>query len=175
MPVSLALIEALLGSARAKAVADELGVNDWGPTHESAPFGLMQSPLLSVALNSVAFWRQEHLLLDVPVGTDDVGLALLADAWARSGRAALRVRGEQPIRLRSGLMLRPDVAPAARQDLTLQPDWRLPAARQLDDSLCVIEQRFGDSTRRWVAMLLEYRPGLARQAPCQARQALIER
>lgn len=157
LPVSLALVEALAGAARARAVAEELGLPAWQAVHRSDRFGLGLAQVWTLAANTVLFWRHERIELPVANGADDVALAFAADAWSRSYRSqAVAVNPQapaQPVRLRSGLLLR--VAPS--QDGAVPaavPD--VPSACALRASLRAIGQRYGDGTRQWVATQLEY-------------------
>ncbi|MDT8998412.1 DJ-1/PfpI family protein [Paucibacter sp. APW11] len=164
LTVSIALVEALGGRERAAPLAAELGLADWSERHNSAPFGLRQSPLLTVAANWLMRWRHESLQLPVEPGSDDVTVALIADAWSRSYRSevqAVALNGApQALRLRSGIQL------LAAQPQGGQNDGRWlrwhdgkPVA-QLREQLCMIEARYGAATRRWVAMQMEDESGL---------------
>ena len=86
LPVSLALVEALAGTARARAVADELGLPAWQAVHRSDRFGLGLAQVWTLAANTALFWRHERIELPVANGADDVALAFAADAWSRSYR-----------------------------------------------------------------------------------------
>ena len=90
-------------------------------------------------------------------GVDDVALALVADAWARTGHVAVEAASPSgPVKLRSGLTLlaRP-VSPGIRR---LSLDASRKPVQQLDRALEQIEAYFGRPCRQWVQMELEY-PG----------------
>ncbi|RST49620.1 thiamine biosynthesis protein ThiJ [Variovorax sp. DXTD-1] len=89
VPTMLALLEAIGGPEKAKAVATELGVASWSPEHDSTPFYLDAGRRADFLLNKAAFWRQERRSIEVRQGSDDIALALVADAWSRSGRASV--------------------------------------------------------------------------------------
>jgi len=155
VPAMLALVEAIGGREKAQALANELGVASWTPVHDSSLFGLDAGRMWSYLLNKAAFWRHEDWSVDVRDGSDDIALALAADAWARTGRVGVEaVADSSMVRLRSGLML---VAQTTGKD---KP--RLPLAssikpmQQLDRTLCEIGARFGDARRDWVMQELEY-------------------
>jgi putative intracellular protease/amidase len=156
VPAMLALVEAIGGRDQAQAMAAELGVRDWSPVHDSAPFGLDAGRATRYLLNKAAFWRHEDWRVEVRDGTDDVALALAADAWSRTGRVDVEAAAPGPVRLRSGLLLqaRPGDARAPRLPL----DAALKPVQQLDRTLCQIAQRHGPARRDWVMQEMEY-PG----------------
>jgi transcriptional regulator GlxA family with amidase domain len=155
LPVSLALVEALAGAAKARAVADALGLASWQAAHRSDRFGLGLAQVGTLAAIAALFWRHERIELPVADGADDVALALAADAWSRTYRSqAVAVNPQvQAVRLRSGLALRvaPPQAGAVRMAVSSGA-----SACALRASLQAIGQRYGDGTRQWVATQLEY-------------------
>lgn len=155
LPVSLALVEALAGAAKARAVADALGLASWQAAHRSDRFGLGLAQVGTLAANAALFWRHERIELPVADGADDVALALAADAWSRTYRSqAVAVNPQvQAVRLRSGLALR--VAPPQAGAVRRAVPSGAPACA-LRASLQAIGQRYGDGTRQWVATQLEY-------------------
>ena len=157
VPTMLALVEAIGGQEKAKSLAAELGVASWSPAHDSAPFGLNATRGRSYLLNKAAFWRDERWRVDVQDGTDDIALALAADAWTRTGHISVDAASASgPVTLRSGLVL---VVQPAREGTT-----RLPLSasskpvQQLDRTLCEIGARHGEARRDWVMQEMEY-PG----------------
>lgn len=163
IPTMLALVEAIGGAARAEAVALELGVPAWGAEHDSARFGLSFGRGVAYVRQALAFWLNERWQVDVHDGMDDVALALVADAWSRTGRVSVEAASPSgPVQLKSGLRL-----------LATQPDEspRLPLAEglkpvpQLDRTLCEIAARQGDARRDRVLLEMEY---AGPQAPCPA-------
>ena len=156
VPAMLALVEAIGGREKAKALAAELGVDSWVPVHDSTPYVLDATRMWNYALNKIAFWRHESWSVDVRDGTDDIALALAVDAWSRTGRVSVEASASGPVKLRSGLVLvaRPSAQGTPRLPLTpaLKP------VQQLDRTLCEIAERFGAERREWVMMELEY-PG----------------
>lgn len=160
---SLVLVEALAGRAKAQALADELVMVDWGPQHRSDAFGLDAASLWSLSMNTLLFWRHETLVVPVQQGQDDVALALSADAWARSYRTQVVAAAPAPVRLRSGLQLLAAPTEPNAPAIAISP--------RLDDTLCAIEHRYGPGTRRWVAMQMEYGPGLVSGQRCNLRLA----
>ena len=158
VPTMLALVEAIGGPEKAKAVATELGVASWSPGHDSTPFYLDAGRRADFLLNKAAFWRNERRSIEVRNGSDDIALALVADAWSRSGRANVEaVSDSGPVTLRSGLVLMAQPsssgkAPPLPVSATLKP------VQQLDRTLCEIGARHGMARRNWVMLEMEY-PG----------------
>jgi putative intracellular protease/amidase len=155
LPATLALVEAIGGRDKARALAAELGLASWSPDHDSTPYRLDAGRALAYALGKVAFWRRERWSIEVREGMDDVALALATDAWTRTQRVRLEpVSPSGPVKLRSGLVL------AAKRPADDTP--RLPLAlglkpmQQLDRALCEIEARYGAGRREWVMIEMEY-------------------
>lgn len=153
IPATLALIEALQGRTRAEELAHELGARDWGSEHDSAHYRLAGDSLWAIVGNTLAFWRHETLALAVRDGSDDVTLALLADAWSRTYRSQAVATAAGPVRLASGLTLLPHAASASQYPLSLDA---APALCQLDKALRQMAHRYGTRTSLWVATQLEY-------------------
>lgn len=157
IPAMLALVEAIGGRGKAQSLASELGVPSWTPAHDSALFGLNAGRASTYLLNKAAFWRDQRWQVEVRDGMDDIALALVSDAWSRTGHISVEaVSASGPVTLRSGLLLlaqRPaDGTPRLPLAATLKP------MQQLERSLCEIGERYGASLREWVKMELEY-PG----------------
>lgn len=163
IPTVLALVEALGGTARAEAVAQELGVASWGTAHDSARFGLTFGRGLAYVRQAAAFWLDERWQVDVHDGMDDITLALAADAWSRTGRVNLEAAAASGIvQLRSGLRLLtrpPDNTPRLPLTAGLKP------VQQLDRTLCEIAERHGVARRDRVLLEMEY---AGPEAPCPA-------
>jgi transcriptional regulator GlxA family with amidase domain len=165
MPVSLALVEAIAGRARAEAVAKSLGVADWSPTHPSDVFRLSARHLFTAARNWLSFWSHENVGVPVAQGTDEIALALVADAYSRTylSSAFSISQSQGAIRTKRGLLLLPDSVAGASKP----PDRMLPIAEvtpSLDRALENIAQSYGRATAAFVALQLEY-PGLQNFTP----------
>lgn len=160
MPVSLALVEAIGGRARAQAVARAMGATGWDARHTSADFQLRSTHVLAAAANWLAFWSHEDIGIPVSNGTDEVALALAADAYARTYRT--RVLGIAPsaddVRTRGGLLLLPDqhATDPAAAGLPLKPLDGMSPVAALDAALRGIAGRYGPATAALVALQLEY-------------------
>jgi hypothetical protein len=124
--------------------------------HDSAPFTLDAGRRIDFLLNKAAFWRHASWRVDVQDGSDDIALALAADAWSRTGRVSVDAAASAPVTLRSGLILAAQPAAERTPRLPLVPS--LKPVQQLDRTLCEIGERFGASRREWVMLEMEY-PG----------------
>ena len=160
MPVSLALVEAIAGRERATQVAATLGVSGWGTAHDSAAFGLRAGnlwPIFQVNLGNHWFRRQQRFDIALRPGMDDLALAITADGWARTGRAAVRgVATAAEVQGGSGLLWFADGRPAAGRDAPLEPLRATPHGTVFDAVLAAIDRRFGPTTARGVALDFEY-------------------
>lgn len=160
IPVSLALVEAIAGSARAASVARELGVTEWSAEHDSEPFDLSLEDYYSAARNLLLFWRHETLGIAVAPGVDEIALALTADAYSRTYRSSAlsQASSSAPLTSRRGLRLLPDSTPGNDR----QPDRMLPAlspaqpAAALESTLDAIARDYGEADAHLVALQLEY-------------------
>lgn len=157
MPISLALVEAIAGQERARALADQLGVRDWSEAHHGAAFGF-DGRMLGTALdNKLAFWRHDTVGVPVASGVDEIALAFTADTWSRTFATDVVsvARDDGPVTTRHGLRVRPDRVGSG--DASMLPPLR---ARHpglaLPESLADIEFRFGPATEDFVATQLEY-------------------
>jgi len=154
MPAMIALVEAIAGPAKAKALAAEIGVVSWTPLHDSSRFGLNARLMSQYVFDTAAFWRDERWIVDVRDGMSDIALALAADAWTRTGRVNIDASAAGPVRLMSGLML--EAQPSSPQAPRMPLSSSVKPVEQLDRTLCEIEQRFGVARRERVMMELEY-------------------
>lgn len=159
IPVSLALVETLAGRPRAQTVALELGQAHWDDAHPGQDFQLGPRHIYTATRNATAFWRHETLQARLTAGTDDLRLALTADAYARSYRTSVvGVASEPgPVRLASGLAYLPDQVssadmPSLPMDNTLAPT----PTPLLDGILRGMSARYGRATAGFVALQLEY-------------------
>jgi putative intracellular protease/amidase len=171
LPTMLALVESIGGRERAQALADELGLAAWTPAHDSTRFGLNASRRFSFLANKAKFWGHERFSVQLRDGLDDIPLALVADAWTRTGRVRVAALGASRVKLRSGMVLVPDAA-----DGEDAPSLPLSATRspqqQLERTLCEIRQRFGETRSQWVMMELEYAADGDMCAPESMRAAI---
>ncbi|MGH6643764.1 MAG: DJ-1/PfpI family protein [Bradyrhizobium sp.] len=165
MPMSLTLIEAIAGRARAEAVGRDIGLADWDARHDSSAFKFTRPFALTAMRNVMAFWNREQLGIELSPGVDEVSLALVADAWSRTYRSrAVTFAGTAgALATRNGIRIVPDKVAA-----DWQPERRLPAIgngqpeHALKQALAGIEARYGMPTADFVAMQLEYPRNVAR-------------
>lgn len=155
LPASLALVEAIAGTAKASALAQQLGVSDWSTHHDSEAFSLGSQGYLTAAGNYLARWRHETFAVTLLPGMDEVSLALRVDAWARTFRTEVQGVTNQPVFSASGLEFIAQRADAF--GLPKLPGGMMPAGQALDEALAEIATRYGASTRSLVAAQLEYR------------------
>jgi transcriptional regulator GlxA family with amidase domain len=81
IPVSLALVEAIGGTARAEALASAIGADGWVARHDSDAFRLTAGDYFHGAVNTV-FHATEDIGLPVSAGVDEIALALTAEAYS---------------------------------------------------------------------------------------------
>ena len=159
MPLSLTLIEAIAGRELASAIAENLGVMDWDARHDSSTFQFTRPFALTAICNRLSFWKHEWLGLMLEADTDEVSLALLADAWSRTYHSSVvtlaSAAGALPTR--HGILVLPDRAlvdwPGKQRVMLVA---RQKPAQVLDEALLTIAARYGERTADFVAMQLEY-------------------
>ncbi|MFC5526240.1 DJ-1/PfpI family protein [Rhodanobacter ginsengisoli] len=166
IPVSIALVEAIAGHDRAAALANELGVSDWSTVHDSdvfrPRFGVNLMAFVRTTYSNARLHAMQSIGVPVAAGVDEIALALIADAYSRTGRshAYALSASDAPLPTRHGLMLLPDriVGGADPVDRVLPPFDATPSARMLDKALAGIAERYGRSTAYGVTLDFEY-PG----------------
>lgn len=162
MPTALALVEAIAGRERAAAVAREVGVSDWGTTHDSDRFHPQFGNLMAYATIYTNSWFHSSQNIGVPVsaGIDEIALAFTADAWSRTARsrAYAVADGTTPVLTRSGLAILPErtAGDTSPPDVMLPAFAGVPAGRALDQVLGDIAGRYGSRTAYRVALDFEY-------------------
>jgi transcriptional regulator GlxA family with amidase domain len=164
MPMSLTLIEAIAGRAKAEAVGREIGLPGWDARHDSSAFKFTRPFAARAIQNTLAFWNHEQLGLALAPGVDEVSLALAADAWSRTyrSRAVTFAAAGDAITTRNGLRIHPQqVAASWPAERLLPAVGTTPPAVALDQALAEIETRYGVGTADFVAMQLEYPRGHA--------------
>jgi putative intracellular protease/amidase len=158
IPVSLALVEAIGGRARAERVAAEIGQADWSTRHDSERYRVVG--LYATGIVNRYFASEETVGLAVENGVDEMGLALAADRYSRTYRskAYAVAPAAGPIRTRSGLTLLPDrvAGKGAAVDRMAPSIAGVPAALALDKVLADLDGRYGHRTAVIVADQLEY-------------------
>lgn len=159
MPLTLTLIEAIAGRAKAQEVANGLGIDRWDARHASGAFKLTRPFVATVLGNKLAFWARDELGISLEPDLDEVSLALVADAWSRTYRSSVTTfaNSHGTVTSRQGIRLIPDKSGAAwpqSQLVTLARSQK--PADALDRTLAHITARYGERTTDVVAMQLEY-------------------
>ena len=152
LPVSLALVEAIGGRARAGALAAELGAESWDTRHDSSAFKLDAMTLATIARNKLLGATPDIYAIPVAAGVDDVALAFPADAWSRTLRSRAIAVGARPVTTRYGLDLVLDEQPETARILELAAT---APAETLPRSLAGIAARYDAATAAFVALQLE--------------------
>ncbi|MFI5316019.1 MAG: DJ-1/PfpI family protein [Myxococcota bacterium] len=156
VPISLTLVEAIAGRERAQQLARDFGVPSFGAAHLSRAFALDREVVATAALNRLAFWSHDTLVVPLADGVDEVALALTADAYARTFRTSVRSRALGPeVVSRGGLHL---IADSVGGGGDLAGEIRLPApgTSALDAALAGVSARYGARTADFAALQLEY-------------------
>jgi transcriptional regulator GlxA family with amidase domain len=163
IPVSLALVEAIAGHDRAAALAQEMGVSDWSPRHDSDAFhfGTRSLAMYGAAIVGGWFHRAETVGLVVLPGVDEIALALTADVYSRTYRGvrALTVASSaEPVRSLGGLLLVPDrlFGGNGEPDRMLSPWGGAPSMHALDEALNRVSEEYGRAASASAAYDLEY-------------------
>jgi putative intracellular protease/amidase len=162
MPTSLALVEAISGKVRAAAVAREMEVSDWSPRHNSDAFRPQFEKLGTYAVKFLINpYLRRTQMVGVPVaeGMDEINVAILADAFSRTGRsrAVLMASTNDPVASRDGLRFLPDVVGESTSvDVVLPPLADTAPGRAFDTTLASIAARYGSRTAYSVALDFEY-------------------
>ncbi len=160
LPVSLALVEAIAGRAKAAALAKELGAASWGNDHDRSVFGAAARQRVDAAAEKRMQGRPVPIGVSVADGVDEIALAFTADAFSRPyGTLAVSVgTTDAPVKTKRGLTLLPDrVAGAVNAPEAMVP--ALPAgkpAEAMDKALETIAARSGKDIAELVALQMEY-------------------
>jgi len=155
VPLSLTLVEAIAGRARAEETAARFGVPSFGSAHVSRDFTLDRPAFYTAARNLLAFWSHERLDLPVADGVDEVALAFTADAWERTYRASVRTLAASPeVTSRRGLRVIADATGAPERPIGLPRS----GTSAVDAVLGDIAARYDARTADFVALQLEYDP-----------------
>lgn len=159
VPMSLTLVEAIAGHERAAEVAKDLGVDHWDARHDSSAFRTTRGFYRAAIGNTVAFWAHEKLGLGVETGVDEIALGLTADAWSRTYRSsALTIASSSaPVFTKGGIGIVPDrIVPTGKIKHMLPAISSVEPVKALDKALTDIAARYGQRTREFVALQLEY-------------------
>jgi len=164
MPTSLALVEAIAGKERAAALAREIDVVDWTPRHDSEAFRPHFGNLGAFAVKMLVNpYLRSTQIVGVPLhdGMDEINLAIVADAYSRTGRsqAVSLASTIDPVASRYGLRFLPDVVGDTNAvDIVLPPLADTAPGKVFDTTLASLRARYGRRTAYGVALDFEY-PG----------------
>lgn len=161
IPMMLTLIEAIAGHEKAETVARNLGVSQWDARHASDAFTFTRAFATTVLCNVLAFWNREKFGIELTRGTDEVSLALVADAWSRTyhSRAVTLAITSAAVDSLNGIRIIPDdLTSNSRVKERVSPFSDQKPADALDKALVAIGARYGRDTANIVAMQLEYPP-----------------
>jgi transcriptional regulator GlxA family with amidase domain len=159
IPVTVALVEAIAGRAKAEQLARALGVPTWDARHRSSAFQLTWEHQKTFLRNWLSIWRHETVGVPVSDGVDEIVLALTADAYSRTALSAVTTigTGGTTVRSRHGLLIHANTsAPAAAVDHALPALRSDHPASTLDRELAHIAARYGRLTGHIVALTVEY-------------------
>ncbi|MCY1338799.1 DJ-1 family protein [compost metagenome] len=159
IPISLALVEAIGGRARANELAAELGATNWDARHDSSAFYLDRTDFWVQLRNSAQIWAHEEIGIPVSDGVDEVSLALVADVYSRTRQSIAVSLAEDlaTVTTRAGLRLLPDYATEeANLDIVVDPIDDATPLKALDIALNGIEARYDRETAAFIALQMEY-------------------
>jgi putative intracellular protease/amidase len=154
LPLSLALVEAIAGQARAQSLAEDVGAIGWSAAHDSGRFHLTSGDALSITGNTlISFFGRDTVGIRAPQGSDLIALAFTGDSYGRTYRSRAVVVGDQQITTREGLRIIPGTRGPV--DVVVDLPQGQPPARALDAAIAGIEARYGKPTADFVRLQLE--------------------
>ncbi|MBM9591111.1 DJ-1/PfpI family protein [Leptospira sp. 201903075] len=160
IPISLALIESLAGTKKAKEIANELGIQNWNPTHNTEEFDLDWKQYLTAAKNLTFVWNYETIGIPLYDGIDEISLALVADSYSRTYKSKTKsiASSNQPILSKSGILFLPEIKEENRNEtnVVVEVTKAKKAGPALEETLKDIQKRYGTGTMRFVATQLEF-------------------
>jgi putative intracellular protease/amidase len=163
-PMALAIVAAIAGHEVAATVAGGLGAGDWSAAHDSDRFanrhGAILDALVALQLKNRLFHSTQRVGIEIAPGVDEIALALMADAYSRTGRSQVFALSDAPVLTQHGLTILPARigGAAPRVDIMLPALDATPPVHVLDQTLAGIATRYGRTTADDVASAFEY-PG----------------
>lgn len=161
LPISLYLVEQMVGPDRAEVLANELGMEAYDAAHNSDVFDIGVGEAWVAARNFAFGWPRDEYALAVSEGMDEIALAFAVDMFSRTYRSQAVAIGPAPVKTLGGLVVVPDKGslpgPAAvisfdgSGDLTPRPGAAAP-----EDILSFLAGRYGQDSADFVALQLEY-------------------
>ncbi len=157
IPVSLALVESVKGKEVAENLAIELNVKNFSSQHDGKKFQLDWGYKFLVVKNTLAFWKHETIGIKIKEDVDELGLAIVSDAYSRTYRSnAISISDKEFIISKNGLKIISDSKLEQKVDLILSEKFLNQGENTLKESLLNIENRYGKRTAAFVALQLEY-------------------
>ena len=157
LPLALALVEAIAGYEKASNLAASLHMSNFDAWHVSRNFKLRPQKVLQIAMNWGARWKHEKIAGAISSETDELALALEADAWSRTYRSQYQTYNEeQAVVSAHGLQIFRDIVPERAKSMTAAPRTVQAGALRLPEVLDHIAVRYGHQTAALVALQLEY-------------------
>jgi transcriptional regulator GlxA family with amidase domain len=157
MPLSIAMVEAIAGNAKAQAVAAELGVDHWDERHRTGAFQLTTERKKTFVRNMLSVWRHRKLGVEIERDVDEIALALMTDVYSRTSLSTVVTMGDPVVRSQHGLSIRP-AAPAAERgglEMLAAPSSSAQVF-SLERGLSEISARFDRPTADISALAMEY-------------------
>ncbi|MCW7463421.1 DJ-1/PfpI family protein [Leptospira limi] len=160
IPISLALIETLVGKKKATEMAMLYGVESWDPEHNSDRFEFKWNHYFIATKNYLSFWNHDTIGIPIEEGMDEVSLALVADAYARTYRSnvsSIALQTKQ-VKLKSGISIYPDRTNSQSEGIHVKVlipnDGK--ALPLLKETLDTIQKRYGGTTMEFVSLQMEF-------------------
>lgn len=156
IPMSIALVEAIGGHAKAEETARHFGVDVWGSGHVTSNFVLTKADYATAVLAMSEVWTHETIEAPIEDGIDEVSLALQTDAWGRTYRTKVVTTHTSLAAIRSlrGLVILPD-AKAVAGRYVIQSGSK-PAVARLNEAFVEMGRRYGPRATRLATLGMEY-------------------
>ncbi|XDD45573.1 DJ-1/PfpI family protein [Leptospira sp. WS39.C2] len=160
IPITIALIESLVGTKKAKQIALEYGIDTWDPNHNSEIFTFHWKHYTNAAKNLIFFWEHETIGIPILDGIDEVSLALVADALARTYKTNVKTISldQDSIQTISGLKIITDMKGKENKgiDFIMEIPKEQKSFTLLKETLRFIETKHGKRTMEFVNLQLEF-------------------
>mgnify|MGYP003888661677 CR=1 FL=1 len=158
IPISLAIVEAILGTKKAQSLAQSYGLVEWGNSHESEVFKLSGDHILTAAKNLILFWNYEDIGIPIAPNIDEVKLALISDSFSRTYKSNVFAITDEKVITKHGLTILPQAGKNKKEEMNrvIQISPSLNVIETLDDSLKQIQTFYGLPTAKFVSLQIEY-------------------
>lgn len=157
IPTSIALVEAIAGKKTAENLAKDLHIESYANRHDGSKFRLDWGYRWLAVKNILSFWSNEKIGISMRPGVDELGLALIADAYSRTYRSKAVTLNDLPVvESLSGLRFIPDANEDTKVDVLVPVETLLLGEKALVKALTAIRERYGHRNAAFVALQLEY-------------------